>query len=63
MRVMVCGSLSNAPVMEETRWLLALNGHEAVATRDLDLFVADPKLGDDLDKDYHYCLDNNILRQ
>jgi len=60
---MVCGSLSNASKMEDAKKQLEANGHEAVATQDLGLFIANPDRADDLDADLKHCIENDMLRE
>ncbi len=62
MKITICGSLTFAKQMLETKERLEKMGHEAIVPTDTQMCLENPKHIDDLDADYKHCIENDIMR-
>jgi nucleoside 2-deoxyribosyltransferase len=63
MKIMICGSMTFAKEMLETKKKLEDLGHEVYVPLDTESHINNPKLIDDLVSDYKHAQKNNILKQ
>ncbi len=63
MKVMVCGSMSFAKEMLESKANLEELGHSAEIPPDTEMVVGGLHNHDDLDEDYKHCIENNIMQE
>ena len=61
MRIMICGSMSNAERLLRIKETLIEQGHDPILTKDIQVHIDDPTQTDDLEKDLVYCKENQIL--
>lgn len=62
MKVMICGSMTFAKKIVELKHGLEALGHVVSVPADVEDHVKDPGFIDDLERDFQYCVDTDIMR-
>ncbi|MBI4146608.1 hypothetical protein HY489_04705 [Candidatus Woesearchaeota archaeon] len=62
MKIMICGSMTFAKNMIETKQLLEKQGHTVLLPCDAELHAERPTLIDNLDEDAKHLKENDVLR-
>lgn len=62
MRIMICGSMTFAKEMLETKQKLEELGHEVNVPLDIESHVKNPKLIDDLESNYKHAQETDIMK-
>ena len=63
MRIMICGSMTFASEIKDTKKRLESLGHVVFIPPDTELHVKDPGLVDNLDSNHKHALENDIMRK
>lgn len=63
LKIAICGSMTFAKQMKETKKALETLGHKAIVPIDTEMCIANPKHIDDLEADYKHCIENNIMKE
>ena len=63
MKIMICGSMTFAKEMMDTKRKLENLGHSVFLPSDIESHLKDPFLTDNLDENYKHTIDKDVLRQ
>jgi hypothetical protein len=62
MKIVVGGSMTFAGDQLKAKEVLEQMGHDVSISEDLDVYVEDPRVKDDFDKELKHCLETDIIR-
>jgi len=62
LKIMICGSMTSAKQMIETKNKLEKFGHSVTLPCDTNLHLDDSNFIDDLNADYEHCIKNNVMK-
>jgi hypothetical protein len=60
---MICGSMSFAKKMAETKKSLEKLGHKVFLPIDIGIHLSDSSFSENLDADYRHCVENNTIKK
>ena len=63
MNIIICGSMTFAKQMKEIKQGLEKLGHNVILPVDTEMCISDPLRIDNLDANYRYCIENNIMKE
>lgn len=63
MKIMICGSMTFAKEMMDTKRKLEDLGHSVFVPSDIESHVKDPDLIDNLEENYKHTIKKDVLRQ
>ena len=63
MKIMICGSMTFAKEMMDTKRKLEALGYVVLAPLDVESHIENPKLVDDLDLNYKHAVEKNIMKK
>jgi hypothetical protein len=63
MKIMICGSMSFAKKMAESKKKLEALGHKVFLPIDINIHLSDATFSENLDADYKHCVENDTIKK